>query len=153
MEITKIRVARASDRVKIVDFQMKMALETEGEALDEALVTKGVKAAIADPALGTYFVAEVDGVKGIVGVLMVTDEWSDWRNGWVWWIQSLYVMPEYREKGVFTALYEHVNTIIQSTTDVKGLRLYVDKRNTRAQKVYEAIGMNGSHYTTYELMK
>lgn len=153
MEITKIRVARVSDKAKIVDFQMKMALETEGETLDEALVTKGVKAAIADPSLGTYFVAEVDGVKGIVGVLMVTDEWSDWRNGWVWWIQSLYVMPEYREKGVFTALYEHVNTIIQSTTDVKGLRLYVDKRNTRAQKVYEAIGMNGSHYTTYELMK
>lgn len=153
MEIIKIRVARSTDKSRLVDFQMKMALETEGETLTKSSVAKGVKAAVDDPSIATIFVAEIEGVKGIVGSLMITDEWSDWRNGWVWWIQSLYVMPEYRNKGVFTALFEHINAIIESSPEVKGLRLYVDKRNTKAQKVYDAMGMNGSHYITYEMMK
>jgi GNAT superfamily N-acetyltransferase len=84
---------------------------------------------------------------------MITDEWSDWRNGWVWWIQSLYVIPEFRKKGVFSALFEHINSLIQASTDVKGLRLYVDKRNKKAQRLYNEIGMSGDHYITYELMK
>jgi ribosomal protein S18 acetylase RimI-like enzyme len=132
---------------------MQMALETEGAELDRRIVSQGIKSLLDDPHKATYFVAEFEGVKGIVGCLMITDEWSDWRNGWVWWIQSLYVLPEFRNKGVFTALFEHVWTIVDSTSDVKGIRLYVDKRNTRAQEVYKSIGMTGEHYITYELMK
>ncbi len=153
MDIIKVRVARPRDRKRLTDFQMQMALETEGAELDRRIVSQGIKSLLDDPHKATYFVAEFEGVKGIVGCLMITDEWSDWRNGWVWWIQSLYVLPEFRNKGVFTALFEHVWTIVDSTSDVKGIRLYVDKRNTRAQEVYKSIGMTGEHYITYELMK
>jgi GNAT superfamily N-acetyltransferase len=153
MDIIKVRVAKPSDKSAIVDFQLKMAQETEEQVLDKDTISKGVKAVIDDPSKATYFVAEVDGNKGIVGSLMITDEWSDWRNGWVWWIQSLYVIPEFRKKGVFSALFEHINSLIQASTDVKGLRLYVDKRNKKAQNIYDAIGMSGDHYITYELMK
>ena len=153
MDIIKVRVARPRDRKRLTDFQMQMALETEGAELDRRIVSQGIKSLLDDPHKATYFVAEFEGVKGIVGCLMITDEWSDWRNGWVWWVQSLYVLPEYRNKGVFTALFEHVWTIVDSTSDVKGIRLYVDKRNTRAQEVYKSIGMTGEHYITYELMK
>ena len=153
MDIIKVRVARPRDRKRLTDFQMQMALETEGAELDRRIVSQGIKSLLDDPHKATYFVAEFEGVKGIVGCLMITDEWSDWRNGWVWWVQSLYVLPEYRNKGVFSALFEHVWTIVDSTSDVKGIRLYVDKRNISAREVYEAIGMTGEHYTTYELMK
>ena len=153
MDIIKVRVARPGDRKRLTDFQMAMALETEGQELDRRIVSQGVKSVLDDPQKATYFVAELEGVKGLVGCLMITDEWSDWRNGWVWWIQSLYVLPEYRKRGVFTALFEHVWMIVDSTSDVKGLRLYVDKNNTRARELYEAIGMSGEHYITYELMK
>ncbi|HPH53948.1 MAG: GNAT family N-acetyltransferase [Bacteroidales bacterium] len=153
MDIIKVRVARPGDRKRLTDFQVQMALETEGQELDRRIVSQGVKSVLDDPQKASYFVAELEGVEGIVGCLMITDEWSDWRNGWVWWIQSLYVQPEYRKRGVFTALLEHVWMIVDSTSDVKGIRLYVDKNNTRARALYEAIGMSGEHYITYELMK
>jgi ribosomal protein S18 acetylase RimI-like enzyme len=153
MDIIKERVARPRDRKRLTDFQMQMALETEGQELDRSIVSQGIKSVLEDPQKATYFVAELEGVDGIVGCLMITDEWSDWRNGWVWWIQSLYVLPEYRQRGVFTALFEHIWMIVDSTSAVKGIRLYVDKNNTRARELYEAIGMSGEHYITYELMK
>ena len=151
MESIIVRVAKKSDKSAIVDFQIKMAMETENEILDTAVVEKGVRAVLDDPAKATYFVAEDN--KGIVGCIMVTDEWSDWRNGWVWWLQSLYVLQEFRKKGVFTALFEHIKVLMQSTDDLKGIRLYVDKRNKNAQKIYDLIGMTAEHYITYELMK
>lgn len=156
MDIIRIRCARRSDRDTIAEFQVKMALETEGETLDIDTVTKGISNVIEDPVKGSIFVAEIEDEarkKHAVGSMMITDEWSDWRNGWVWWIQSVYVLPEYRRKGVFSALYEHVKTLALSNDDIKGLRLYVDKRNTSACRVYETIGMDGGHYALFEAMK
>lgn len=147
-----IRIATLKELDTLVSFQMAMALETEELVLDRPILSKGVEAALADPQKGVIYVAEMPG--GIVaGSLMITFEWSDWRNGWIWWIESLYVLPEYRKQGVFHRLYEHIQALVRSDEQIKGIRLYVDKRNTRAQKVYEAIGMCGEHYTTYEWMK
>lgn len=147
----EIREATLNDLETIVDFQLKMALETEDLQLDEAVLRKGVAAAITDSGKGRIFVTQ-DGER-IIGSLMITLEWSDWRNGWVWWIMSLYVVPEYRRQGVFKRMYSYIKSIVEKDEGVKGLRLYVDKRNLRAQKVYDAVGMCGEHYATYEWLK
>ena len=147
----EIREATLTDLETIVDFQLKMALETEDLQLDEAVLKKGVAAAITDSGKGRIFVTQ-DGER-IISSLMITLEWSDWRNGWVWWIMSLYVVPEYRRQGVFKRMYSYIKSIVEKDEDVKGLRLYVDKRNLRAQKVYDAVGMCGEHYATYEWLK
>lgn len=147
----EIREATLNDLETIVDFQLKMALETEDLQLDEAVLRKGVAAAITDSGKGRIFVTQ-DGER-IIGSLMITLEWSDWRNGWVWWIMSLYVVPEYRRQGVFKRMYSYIKSIVEKDEGVKGLRLYVDKRNLRAQKVYDAVGMYGEHYATYEWLK
>ncbi|MEF9931161.1 MAG: GNAT family N-acetyltransferase [Bacteroidales bacterium] len=142
------------DLETIVDFQMKMALETENLLLNLNVITKGVEAAILDCKKGQIYVAEDENNQGAtIGSLMITLEWSDWRNGWVWWIESLYVLPEYRRKGIFKQMYEYLKSLAMANDNIKGIRLYVDKRNTRAQKAYQAIGMNGEHYTTYEWLK
>lgn len=147
-----IRIATLKELDTIVNFQLAMALETEDLVLDKTILHKGVEAALADPHKGVMYVAEMpDGV--VAGSLMITFEWSDWRNGWIWWIESLYVLPQYRKQGVFNRLYDHIRALVQADEQIKGIRLYVDKRNVRAQKVYEAIGMCGEHYTTYEWMK
>ena len=146
-----IRKAVLGDLDILVDFQYKMALESENLELDRVVLTEGVKNAIVDPNKASIYVAEEDGV--ILGSLMITLEWSDWRNGWVWWIQSLYVIPEFREKGVFKQMYSYLQEVVRGREDVKGIRLYVDQSNFRAQKVYQAIGMCGEHYTTYEWLK
>ncbi|MEO8036720.1 MAG: GNAT family N-acetyltransferase, partial [Acidobacteriota bacterium] len=104
-----------------------------------------------DPALGRYFVAESGG--RVVGSLMITFEWSDWRNGMVWWIQSVYVIPPERKRGIYAGLYEHVKSITSHDRGVRGIRLYVDRRNAVAQKVYTRLGMNGEHYQVFEWMK
>ena len=147
----EIREATLNDLETIVDFQLKMALETEDLQLDEAVLKKGVAAAITDSGKGRIFVTQ-DGER-IISSLMITLEWSDWRNGWVWWIMSLYVVPEYRRQGVFKRMYSYIKSIVEKDEGVKGLRLYVDKRNLRAQKVYDAVGMCGEHYATYEWLK
>ena len=127
-----------------------MARETEELELDREVLTSGVQAVFADPALGRYYVAEENGK--VIGSLMITYEWSDWRNGTVWWIQSVYVIPEFRRRGIYAGLYAHVKQIVEQST-VRGIRLYVDKRNTAAQQVYTRLGMNGEHYLVFEWMR
>src|SRR5450432_3939822 len=145
------REATPLDLHAIVDFQIKLASETEDFALDRAICTLGVEALFDKPALGRYFVAESDGSP--VASLMITLEWSDWRNGMVWWIQSVYVVEELRRQRVYAGLYEHVKQLASADPAIKGIRLYVDRRNRRAQEVYARLGMNGEHYQVFEWMK
>jgi GNAT superfamily N-acetyltransferase len=145
------RHAVVADAPAIVEFQLLMARETEEIELDRATVVKGVNAVFADATRGHYFVAELDGA--VVASLMITHEWSDWRNGDVWWIQSVFVTPTARGKGIYKGLYEHIQQIVAADEHVRGIRLYVDKRNTRAQAVYSRLGMDGEHYQVFEWMK
>lgn len=147
----EIREANIKDCQEIVNFQQEMALETENLQLNIDVLKEGVLSVFKDPAKAKYYIAETEGV--IVGMLMITLEWSDWRNGWVWWIQSVYTKPGYRKMGVYKLLYEYVRQQVRDSENIKGIRLYVDKRNIRAQRVYESLGMTGDHYTTYEWMK
>lgn len=146
-----IREARPEDAPVIVDFQIRMARATEDLELDFDTVTRGVAAVFADPAKGTYRVAEADG--RVIGSLLTTFEWSDWRNGTVLWIQSVYVLPEWRRRGIYRMLYEHLRRQVERSPDLRGLRLYVDQRNTAAQQVYERLGMTKEHYQLYEWLK
>lgn len=148
-----IRLATFEDIETITGFQMAMALETEELILDRDILRSGIEAAVKDEHKGRIYVAEESAGGKVIGSLMITLEWSDWRNGWIWWIESLYVLPECRKKGVFQGMYDYIKSRVLADAQVKGLRLYVDKRNIRAQKVYEAIGMSGEHYTTYEWLK
>jgi ribosomal protein S18 acetylase RimI-like enzyme len=145
------RNAKPSEADIIVDFQLAMALETEDIILDKEICTRGVAAVFASAELGQYFVAERAGK--IVASLMITYEWSDWRCGMVWWIQSVYVAPEGRQQGVYAGLYDHVKAIVNADQNLRGIRLYVDERNKRAQEVYTRLGMNGEHYRVFEWMK
>ena len=145
------REARYADAPAIVEFQIAMAHETEGVTLDSNTCALGVNAVFADPSKGRYFVAEVDNTP--VASTMITYEWSDWRNGLVWWIQSVYVKPEFRRKGVYAGLYDHIKAIVEGDQDLRGVRLYVDTRNINAQQVYARLGMNGDHYRVFEWMK
>lgn len=151
MSTATYRAAESRDAAPIIEFQIAMARETEELELDREVLTRGVEALFADPNLGRYFVAEVDG--RVVGSLMITYEWSDWRNGMVWWIQSVYVIPEFRRKRIYAGLYDHVKNLVDGEANVRGIRLYVDRRNVAAQEVYRRLGMNGEHYQVYEWMK
>lgn len=144
------REAVPADASTIIDFQLAMARETEDLELDREILTRGVNAVFTDPTLGRYFIAESDGQ--VAGSLMITYEWSDWRNGMVWWIQSVYVVPQFRRRGVYAGLYAHVKAMVEASA-VRGIRLYVDKRNVPAQEVYTRLGMNGEHYLVFEWMK
>ena len=148
---TRYRDAVPADATRIVDFQIAMAQETEDFALDRLTCSFGVAAVFKDATLGRYFVAESDA--NVIASLMITFEWSDWRNGMVWWIQSVYVTPEFRRRGIYAGLYNHVKSMVESDENVRGLRLYVDKRNKPAQEVYRRMGMNGEHYQVFEWMK
>ncbi len=128
-----------------------MALETEEIALNRHICMRGVEAVFEDRALGRYFVAEDD--EQLAASLLITYEWSDWRNGQVWWIQSVYVRPEYRRRGIYAGLYAHVRGLAEVHETIKGIRLYVDSRNSAAQEVYRRMGMNGEHYRVFEWMK
>jgi len=147
----KIRLAKIGDSPTIAGFQLKMAIETENLQLDTETVGKGVKAVFEKPELGQYFVAEKDGQ--IIASMLTTFEWSDWRNAQVWWLQSVYVIPEFRRQGIFKRMYDFVKILAESDANVGGIRLYVDKTNVRAQEVYKAVGMNGEHYQVFEWMK
>lgn len=151
MSDVQFRDAVPSDAAAIAEFQIAMARETEEVALDRAILTRGVDAVFADPALGRYYVAEADG--NVIGSLLITYEWSDWRNGMVWWIQSVYVVPEHRGRGVYAGLYAHVRALVERDPSIRGIRLYVDNRNVAAQKVYARLGMEGEHYRVFEWMK
>lgn len=150
MPIT-IMNATLQDVSLIKEFQMKMALETEGLELEAATVEKGITAVIEDPHKGNYFIAYLD--HKAVGCLLLQNEWSDWRNGTVKWIHSVYVDPSYRSKGIFKALFHHVKSIVKETPEWRGLRLYVDKSNLKAQHVYKSLGMTNEHYDLFEWMK
>lgn len=145
------RDAVRGDISAIVAFQLAMARETEAMELHRHTLRRGVEAVFEDRALGRYFVAEVSGV--VAASLMVTYEWSDWRNGLVWWIQSVYVDPQHRRTGLYARLYEHVKRLAIADEKVQGIRLYVDRRNTAAQQVYQRMGMNGEHYQVFEWMR
>ena len=145
------RDGRRDDAAGIIDFQIAMAQETEDFALDRPTCTRGVNAVFDNPSHGRYFVADSD--SQLVASLMITFEWSDWRNGIVWWIQSVYVHSEFRQRGIYAGLYEHVKRMADADPAVRGIRLYVDRRNTRAQEVYRRLGMNGEHYQVFEWMK
>ena len=143
-----IRLAEARDAAALVEFNQAMALETEGKRLDPETLRSGVSAVFSDAAKGFYIVAE--DVEQIVGGLMVTYEWSDWRNKWFWWIQSAYILPEHRGKHIYSAMYDLVKKLSDEKGGVCGFRLYVEKDNTHAQRVYENVGMNESIYLMYE---
>jgi len=145
------RDALPADAPAIINFQQAMARETEALDLDRDVLTRGVQAAFADPSLGRYFVAESGGT--VVGSLMITYEWSDWRNGMVWWIQSVFVVADHRRRGIYAGLYAHVRAIVDADPAIRGIRLYVDRRNTGAQEVYARLGMDGGHYQVFEWMK
>ena len=145
-----IRDAAHEDAATIADFNNRMCEETEGHSLDPGLIGPGVQRLLADDANGRYWVAELDG--RIVGQIMVTYEWSDWRDGRIWWVQSVYVHGDYRRQGVFSALYRHVETLARSDADACGVRLYVEKDNRRAQQTYNALGMIETPYRVMEAM-
>lgn len=144
----EIRIARQADVPALVEFNQAMALETENKRLDEGLLTAGVTAVFGDDAKGFYVVADDGGT--VAAGLMVTTEWSDWRNGWFWWIQSVYVLPAYRGAGLYGQMYEFVKGKAESAGNVCGFRLYVEKENERAQRVYEKLGMDRTYYLMYE---
>ena len=146
--IISIRAANGGDADVIIGFNRAMAVETEQVRLDESASDKGVRIALSDPKGCRYFLAEVN--REIAGQTMLTTEWSDWRNGWFWWIQSVYVLPAFRQIGVFRALYNHVRDLARREPDVRGLRLYVDRDNERAMRTYEKLGMTRTRYLLFE---
>lgn len=148
MEI-QIRDAQPQDETIIANFNSRMALETEGRALTPKIVNSGVGALLADRARGRYWIALVGDV--VIGQLMITYEWSDWRNGMLWWIQSVYVHPHYRRQGVFSSLYNHVKSLAIEDDQVCGIRLYVEESNTNAQETYLALGMRRPGYQVLEV--
>lgn len=146
-----IREGNLDDLQTLVDFNLAMALETENLNLSKEVLQKGIRHGLHHPEVAQYFVAEMQGE--IVGSLMITKEWSDWRNAMVAWIQSVYVLPKARRKGVYSALYQYIKQWVMQTESYSGIRLYVDKRNTNAIQTYKALGMNGEHYQLFEWMK
>lgn len=143
-----IRNATPEDAATIASFNQRMAVETENKTLADDVIRAGVDRVLGDSSHGTYYIARDEA--RIVGQLMITLEWSDWRNGWFWWIQSVYVVPEARKHGVFRALYAHVKELARQRGDVCGIRLYVEKENARAQSTYLSLGMDMTHYLLME---
>lgn len=143
-----IRRAGPADVPIVVEFNRRLALESEDKVLDLAVLTAGVSACLADPDKAIYFLAEDAG--DILGQLMLTREWSDWRNGWIWWIQSVYVRADARRRGVFRALYGHAHAAAVADPQVIGLRLYVEQANEAAQQTYARLGMERTGYLVLE---
>ena len=146
-----IRKGNADDLKNIVEAQVSMAKETEDMDLDLETVTKGVSSVLSDESKGTYYVAE-SGTE-FVACLLTVPEWSDWRNSTVMWIHSVNVEPQYRGKKVYKKMYEHLQSIVNTSSKLAGLRLYVDKTNKPAQAVYKKLGMSAEHYDLYEWLK
>src|SRR5262245_24072231 len=148
-EKTLIRRAKLDDLDAIVAGNIGLADESENVRLDDGTLRAGIRALLEGRAPGQYWIAEAEGA--VVGQLLITFEWSDWRNCMVWWIQSVYVVPSARRHGIFRALYEHARSEARAQ-GAGGLRLYVDTTNSRAQAVYAALGMKGDHYRVFEDM-
>jgi len=147
----QIQKGEDSDLDAIARFQIAMAYETENYRLDPETVLKGVGEVLNNEKLGAYYVAVVE--NKVVGSLLTTYEWSDWRNGTVLWIQSVYVDSSFRKQGVYASLYSHIKTLVAGDESLKGIRLYVDESNQKAMEVYARLGMNGEHYRVFEWMK
>ncbi|MBT98192.1 MAG: GNAT family N-acetyltransferase [Dehalococcoidia bacterium] len=145
-----VRPAVLEDQTLIATFQQQMANEAEGVSLAADVLEQGVRAALIDPLKGEYLIAELD--EEPVGCLLTVREWSDWRNGEVIWIHSLYVTQDARRKGVFKQLYVYLRQMVETDSNLKGLRLYVHRDNTLAQNAYKALGMDGDHYQLFEWM-
>jgi len=143
-----VRDAHARDQRFLVEANAAMAREAEGRELDSERLAAGVRAGLGDPVRGSYRIAEIEG--RAAGCLMLTREWSDWRNGWIWWIQSVFVAPEFRRRGVYAALHARVLGDARQAGDVVAVRLYVDESNLGAQSTYSALGMQRSHYLMFE---
>lgn len=148
MAVIRVRPAVAADEATLVDWNCRLARETEGKELDRALVVPGVRAVLADAHKGRYFVAEVDGE--LAGQLMHTREWSDWRNGQIWWLQSVYVAAEHRQGGVFRALFQHLAAAAEADPEVVALRLYCEAHNAAALATYRRLGMQDAGYLVLE---
>lgn len=146
-----IRTALSQDAAELTEFNIKMARESEGVELIPEVIGAGVKAMIENPQMGFYLVVELD--NGIQASLMVTTEWSDWRNGMFWWIQSVYVRPEYRRQGLYRELYERVKELAEQESSVCGFRLYVENWNIVAQKTYASLGMTETVYKMFGELK
>ena len=144
----QIRPATPADWEVIVDYNCQLALESEGKQLDRQHLVPGVQALLANPERGRYLLAELN--ERVVGQLMHTHEWSDWRNGDIWWLQSVYVHPDFRRRGVFRALHARLEAEALANPGVVGLRLYVEEQNTRAHATYAAMGMNPGGYFVLE---
>jgi ribosomal protein S18 acetylase RimI-like enzyme len=144
-----VREATIEDAATIAAFNTAIAAETEDHILDQDLIAAGVREVLADGSKGRYWVAESE--HEIVGQIMVTYEFSDWRNGVIWWIQSVYVRDDQRRKGVFSALYRHVESLSRANDDVVGIRLYVEQSNQRAQDTYSSLGMTMRDYRIMEV--
>jgi ribosomal protein S18 acetylase RimI-like enzyme len=144
----EIRVASSADAEFLVRGNAEMALETEHLSLDFDRLRDGVHAVFDSPARGVYYVATAGARRA--GMMMITYEWSDWRNGVFWWIQSVFVEPEFRSQGVFKALYSYVEHLAKATPGVAGLRLYVENSNNRAQNIYQSVGMKRTAYQLFE---
>ena len=143
-----VRLASLDDLEALISFNAAMALETEGKILDTERLRQGTRAVFDSAHRGFYLVAEADGLP--VGGLLVTYEWSDWRNGWFWWIQSVYVRPEWRRMGVYSAMHRWILDTARARSDVCGVRLYVDRDNVGAMETYRSLGMSQSHYNMFE---
>jgi len=144
----KIRLATPADAESIIEFNIAMALETETKELPRTTIETGVRKMLKQPELGFYIIAQVNTT--VAGCLMITREWSDWRNAFFWWIQSVYVQPEYRRQGIYHRLHSFVRTLAEKEHQVCGLRLYVEKNNIIAQKTYQNMGMRETHYKLFE---
>ena len=143
-----VRRACPDDCETIAGFNVQLALETERKYLEIATIKEGVRTILTEPRHGCYFVACIE--SRIVGQVMHTREWSDWRNGEFWWLQSVYVHPDHRRQGVFRELYRHLVQLAKRTPGVVGIRLYVEQHNATARQVYESIGFAATGYTVLE---
>lgn len=148
MDTINIRLAKLNDAKIIADFNQEMAMETEGKVLQPDIIVSGVNTLLKNPSQGFYIVAEMN--SKVVGCLMITKEWSDWRNGLFWWIQSVFVEKEYRRRGIYRRMYEFIKELASNKDDVCGFRLYVEKDNTIAQETYSALGMVQLPYLMFE---
>ena len=146
----QIRDAVPTDAGTIADFNNCLAEETEALTLAPDIIGPGVAALLADPSKGRYWVAESD--DQIIGQIGISFEWSDWRNGMLWWVQSVYVHQEFRRKGVYSSLYRHIESLARNDPEVIGVRLYVDKDNERAQETYAKLGMKKTNYEIMQIL-
>ncbi|MEM9486487.1 MAG: N-acetyltransferase [Cyanobacteria bacterium P01_F01_bin.116] len=151
MNNQNVRIAQTKDAAAIANFNQAIAHETEGRQLSPTVILAGVQALLQNPAYGFYIVTEVE--TQLVGCLMITTEWSDWRNGLFWWVQSVYVKPDYRRRGIYRQMYSFIKELAEQEPNVCGFRLYVEQDNTRAQTTYKALGMTPTPYRIFEELK